>query len=242
MVLRDDLGDFNQFFGFGQRSRDVDQSCGHPEHAVQHGFVSQGSHLFELFHRRLPCTLTHDLAAQTSLRQQVSDMCPGTVLVDRVQILSGVHRSHPTVSRDNRRTSLKQIVDVRPSIAFEDRVIAVIVEINETRRDHHSRAVNANIRFRNAVTSDHDDSSVANRHMSDGRFTAISRMNRPVQKHDLHSPIRLLCCSEVIPAETAQSKKGTQHDHAKKMQHVEELPGVGDVNTNWRLDEEAGRW
>ena len=132
MVPRDDPGDFNQFFGVGQRSGNVDQSGGHSEHAVQHRFVSQGSHLFQLCHRWLSCALTHDLAAKASLGQQVSDMRPGTVLVDCVQILSGIHRSHPAVSCDNGRTSLQQIVDVRPSIAFEDGVVAVVVQINET--------------------------------------------------------------------------------------------------------------
>ena len=64
--------------------------------------------------------------------------------------------------------------------------------------------------------------------MPDRRFTAVARMNRPVQQDDIDSSIRRLCGSEAIPAETAQPKGRTQHDHAKKMRHDEELPGVRD--------------
>ena len=138
IMLRDDASNLNQFFSLRQSPRDINQPGRHAKDTILHGLFGKRSHLIQLLVRWLSSALAHHFTAQTSLRQEMSNMSAGALLIDCVKILRGINRAAATISSDDGCASLQQVIDICASIPVQDRIVTMVMQINKAWADHEA--------------------------------------------------------------------------------------------------------
>ena len=120
-VLGDDLGQRDQLGGLGEAAGQVDQAGGHPPGAGLHAPFDQGLHPLELVSRRRAVGVAHHRGADGAVGDQVDDVRPRPVRVDRVEQLGDVERAAAAVAGDDRGHALRLVVPVGAGPGRDDR-------------------------------------------------------------------------------------------------------------------------
>jgi hypothetical protein len=105
------------------------------------------------------------------------------------------------IAGDDRGAPLQQIIRVQPGVAIEDRVIAVVVQVDETRRDDQPLAIDLelplkhslmiplkftlNIALNIAARRDPSDLPIVDPDVADLGLATIPAMDRPATQDDV---------------------------------------------------------
>src|SRR5687767_10491909 len=113
-MLANHLGDLGELVGIGVGAWHVNQSARHAPYAVGHRLLGELPHLVELLGRGLPLLVPHARAPQSALRQEMSHVHAGALLVDLVVILAGIDRSAAAIARNDGRAALREVIHAGP--------------------------------------------------------------------------------------------------------------------------------
>jgi hypothetical protein len=132
-------------------------------------------------------------------------MCPGTLFVDLIEKRTHIDMPAAAIAGDDRGAPLQQIIRVQPGVAIEDRVIAVVVQVDETRRYDQPLAIDLelplkhslmiplkftlnialNIALKIPARRDPTDLPILDPDIADLGLAAISAMDRPATQDDV---------------------------------------------------------
>lgn len=114
-------------------------------------------HLLDFLRGRRPIRQPDDLVTQRALGKQMGDVGARAVLLDGLVVVRRIDRSGAAIPGDDRGASLSQRVEVCTGLRLENLLVAMIVQVNESRRDDQSRAVDGLRRSFDLKLSDCDD-------------------------------------------------------------------------------------
>ena len=140
-VAADDFGHRGEFVDLRIGAGDIDEAGRHPPGACPHAAVDEFLQLGEFFGRRVDLPASQHERPRRAVRNQVGDVRAGAVGVDVGEILPDVDRSAAAVAGDERRAALADVVLRRAGLVGDDRLVAVVVEVDEPGGDDQAGAV-----------------------------------------------------------------------------------------------------
>ncbi len=157
-VFRSDLRERDQFLGRSGETGVVLEARRQPERAFFHRHIHYQKHLGQLFGRSLsPVIAVHNLFAQTGVADERADVRADLAVQLREVIRDRIRRAAVGSDKD-RRDALRDLV--RCGAFFNESVLRMIVDIDESRREDLAAGVDHGLVLLLLERADLDDLSV----------------------------------------------------------------------------------
>jgi len=176
-VGRHNPGQGDQFVGLGIGTRRVDETRRHAPGPVAHGLGHQALHAFQLLGGRGTACGAEYRGTHRAVSHEVDDVRARTVFVDVLEEPGDVARS-AAVAGAHRRAALEEVVQAGADAGAAERSVGVRVEIDPSRGDDHTPAVDRAADLAGHDVADGHDPPVADRHVADHRRRARTVADR----------------------------------------------------------------
>ncbi len=163
----DHVGQLDNLIRLGVCTRHVDQAGRHAPRSVTHRLIDQALHAFHFFCRGDAGSAAHGRTSHGAVRHQVDYVGAGGVLVDLFEVFAHVDVTSAAVARYYGRAALNKIIEVDACLRCDDRIIAVGVQVDESRSDDQPFAVDDATDLLDREPSDRDDPFTSNGDVAD---------------------------------------------------------------------------
>jgi hypothetical protein len=162
----------------------IDETGRHAPGSLPHAAVDEILELREFLRRRVDLAAAEDQRPRRAVRNEMGDVRPGALGVDLGEILFDIDGAAAAVTGHERRATLADVIFGSAGLLGDDRLVAVIVEIDEPRRDDQPRAVDRLANFAGGKLADGDNLVSRDGHVAGpGRRTCAVENLSPVEEN-----------------------------------------------------------